>query len=270
MTTRDRHVSSMMLLVFSIVAVAAAGCSVGSLGGKDELWISLFNGKDLDGWTPKITGYELGDNFGNTFRVEDGVMKVAYDQYDKFGGRFGHIFYKNPFSYYHLRLEYRFVGDQVSGGAGWAFRNSGIMIHCQAPETMAKGQNFPVSIEVQLLGGDGTNARTTGNLCTPGTHVVMKDELVTQHCVNSSSETYHGDQWVTAEVEVHGDGLIRHIINGQVVIEYTEPQLDEKDGDARKLLDAGAGKMLAKGYISLQSESHACEFRNIEIRPLEQ
>jgi len=143
------------------------------------------------------------------------------------------------------------------------------MIHCQDPKTMAKGQNFPVCIEVQLLGGDGKNKRSTGNLCTPGTNVVRDDTLVTQHCVNSSSETYHGDQWVKAEVEVHGNGLVRHIINDKIVLQYTEPQLDERDADARKLLEKGADKMLGKGYISLQAESHPCEFRKIEILPLQ-
>ncbi|MBN2315259.1 MAG: DUF1080 domain-containing protein [Sedimentisphaerales bacterium] len=235
----------------------------------DGRWISLFNGKNLDGWTPKITGYDLGDNFGNTFRVEDGVLKVCYDQYDTFGGKFGHIFYKEKFSHYRLRLEYRFVGEQAPKGPGWALRNNGIMIHCQSPESMAKNQNFPVSIEVQLLGGNGKDKRSTGNLCTPGTHVVMNDQLVTQHCTSSRSKTYHGDQWVKAEVEVHGDGLIKHIINGEVVLEYERPQYDEKDADARKLIK-GDTMMISEGYISLQAESHPTEFRKIEILPLDQ
>jgi hypothetical protein len=141
------------------------------------------------------------------------------------------------------------------------------MIHCQSPESMRKDQSFPVCIEVQLLGGNGTDERSTGNLCTPGTHVVMNDELVTQHCISSRSKTYHGDQWVTAEVEVHGNSAIRHIINGEVVLEYEQPQLDEKDPDARKLIAKGS-RMLHEGYISLQAESHPVEFRNVQILPL--
>jgi hypothetical protein len=257
-----------------IVACAAMIVSCGCAGNTDSpqeaRWISLFNGKNLDGWTPKFAGYDLGENFKDTFRVEDGVLKVAYDQYDRFDGQFGHLFYKTPFSHYRLRLQYRFVGEQVPGGPGWAFRNNGIMLHCQPPETMTKDQNFPVSIEFQLLGGDGTNERPTGNVCTPGTNIVMHDKLVTQHCTNSISKTYHGDQWVTAEVEVHGNGLIRHIINGQTVLEYQEPQLDDTDSDAQRLLKAGADKMLREGYISLQAESHPTEFRQIEILVLEQ
>jgi len=251
------------------IAWCLTGCSApGADGSAESHWIILLNGKDLAGWTPKITGYELGVNYGNTFRVEDGVLKVCYDQYEKFDGRFGHLFYETPFSHYRLRLQYRFVGDQTPGGPGWAFRNSGIMLHCQSPQSMRKDQEFPVSIEAQLLGGNGRDERTTGNMCSPGTNVVMNDRLITEHCVNSHSKTYHGDQWVTIEVEVHGSGTIKHIVNGQIVLEYQEPQLDENDADAKKLIKNG-DKMLREGYISLQAESHPCEFREIEILPLE-
>lgn len=257
------------LILFFVLMSAFCCCAAEEKKPAAEPWISLFNGKNLDGWKVKITGYELNDNYGNTFRVEDGVMKVCYDKYDKFGGRFGHIFYKEKFSHYRMRLEYRFVGEQTPEGPGWAFRNSGIMLHCQSPESMRRDQDFPVSIEAQLLGGNGKDKRTTGNMCSPGTHVVMNDQLVTQHCVSSRSETYHGDQWVKAEVEVHGDGIIKHIINGQVVLEYERPQLDENDTDAKKLIK-GENKLISEGYISLQAESHPVEFRKIEILPLEQ
>jgi hypothetical protein len=232
-------------------------------------WTAMFNGKDLSGWTPKIKGYEFGTNYANTFRVENGAICVRYDGYDgKFQNRFGHLFYKEPYSSYIIRLEYRFVGRQLPDGPGWALRNSGIMVHCQDPAAIGKDQDFPVCIEVQLLGGDGTNPRTTGNLCSPGTHVVMDGKLTTQHCVNSRSKTYHGEQWVTAEVEVRGNGRIIHRINGETVLEYERAQLDPGDADAKKLLDKGVNPMISGGYISLQSESHPVEFRNIQIRKL--
>ncbi|MEE9395117.1 MAG: DUF1080 domain-containing protein [Planctomycetota bacterium] len=232
-------------------------------------WIELFNGRDLSGWTPKITGYALGENFGDTFRVDNGVLKVAYDQYEKFEGRFGHLFYNTEFSDYVIELEYRFTGSQTPGGPGWAFRNSGIMIHGQTAASMGQDQNFPVSIEVQLLGGDGTNERHTHNLCTPGTHVVMNDKLIKRHCSDSNSKTYHGDQWVKVRTEVHGHGLIRHLIDGKVVLEYEQSQLDDNDADAKKLIATRSGeRRLSGGTISLQAESHPCEFRNIRLKRL--
>ncbi|MDP6717309.1 MAG: DUF1080 domain-containing protein, partial [Pirellulaceae bacterium] len=223
-----------------------------------------FDGKSLNGWTPKIKGRALGDNFNNTFRVENGVMKVKYEGYGPFNRRFGHIFYKQSFSNYRLRVEYRFTGEQVEEGPGWAFRNSGIMLHCQDPKTMTKDQDFPVSIEVQLLGGDGKKPRTTANLCTPGTHVVMDDKLIKRHCTSSKSKTYHGDQWVTVEVEVRGNGDIKHVISDDLVLTYTKPQLDPGDKDAKRLIKDGE-TALAGGFISLQSESHPVEFRKVEI-----
>ncbi|MCB9784905.1 MAG: DUF1080 domain-containing protein [Candidatus Omnitrophica bacterium] len=234
-------------------------------------WVQLFNGKDLEGWTPKIQGYPLGENFGNTFRVEDGILKVSYDHYDTFDERFGHLFYDGEFSNYILRVEYRFVGDQVPGGPGWAFRNSGVMFHGQSPESMEIDQDFPVSIEAQMLGGkgEGTGERTTANLCTPGTNVVMNGELFLPHCVNSTSKTYNGDQWVTMELEVHGNGVIHHLVDGEVVLEYEKPQLDERDEYGKKLIKDG-NLMLSGGTISLQSESHPVEFRKVEIKLLDE
>ena len=232
-------------------------------------WLQLFNGRDLTGWTPKIRGYEAGENYADTFRVEDGVLKVAYDKYDgEFNDRFGHLFYEKPYSNYVLRVEYRFVGDQAPGGPNWAVRNSGVMLHGQTTDSISKDQDFPVSIEVQFLGGNGRNERTTANLCTPGTHVVMNGKLFTPHCTNSSSKTYHGDQWVAVEIEVHANRLIRHKIDGNTVLEYSKPQLDDRDANARRLLDAGAAKMLTEGTLSLQSESHPIEFRKVELREL--
>ena len=255
-----------VVLATALSSVHAALCRAQQQPGE---WRQLFNGKDLTGWTPKIKGFELGDNHADTFRVEGGVLKVVYDKYKgPFRGRFGHLFYDEPFSNYVLRIEYRFVGQQAERGPAWAIRNSGVMIHGQASETMLKDQDFPVSIEVQFLGGDGKQPRSTANLCTPGTHVVMNGGLHTQHCTNSSSETYHGDQWVTVEIEVHGGKLIRHKIDGRTVIEYALPQLDDADQYARRLLDAGADNMLSSGTISLQSESHPVEFRKVEIREL--
>ena len=242
-----------------------------AMGADPEIgkWVPLFNGKDLDGWTPKLRYSRLGENFGDTFRVEDGLLTVAYDKYEKFGERFGHLFYKDSFSHYRLRIEYRFIGDQCSEGPGWAFRNSGVMLHCQDPKTMAVDQDFPVSIETQMLGGNGKDNRPTANLCTPGTNVVMNGTLIKRHCTSSKSKTFHGDQWVTLEVVVKGDRTIEHLVNGESVMIFESPQLDERDADARTLIVKGQ-KLLRSGFISLQAESHPVQFRKVEIMLLEE
>ncbi|MBL8207056.1 MAG: DUF1080 domain-containing protein [Blastocatellia bacterium] len=228
-------------------------------------WQQLFNGKDLKDWMPKIRGYALNDNFGNTFRVANGMMQVGYEKYDEFKERFGHIFYKEPFSYYIIAVEYRFISDQAKGGPNWATRNSGIMLHSPHPNTMGKDQDFPISIEMQLLGGLGKGPRTTANLCTPGTNVEMDGKLFTPHCLNSKSKTFDGEQWVRVDVEVHGGEWIKHFVNGELVLQYDKPQMGggNVSGHDPKILENG--KLLTEGYISLQSESHPVEFRKVEL-----
>lgn len=264
-----RNLPILFLLVAAMMACNANSNQTAQVDQEPQgEWIQLFNGKDLDDWTVKIAKHELNDNFGNTFRVEDGVMKVSYDGYEDFDRRYGHIFYKDPFSAYKLRIEYRFVGEQAPGGEGWAFRNSGAMLHGQSPESMTKDQDFPISIEGQLLGGNGTDDRTTSNLCTPGTNVVMDDELFTPHCVNSNSKTYHGDQWVTAEFIVLADSVIHHIVEGDTVLTYYQPQIGGGNVSNHDPLAKRDGELIEEGYISLQSESHPIEFRKVELYDL--
>jgi hypothetical protein len=272
-----RLVASLMLCGLAIVVVTAAqgrGAGSGARNNPDEKeWIQLFNGKDLKDWSPKFAHHDLGENFNDTFRVEDGLLEVRYDKWQKFTDEFGHLFYKDPFSYYILAAEYRFVGQQVSTDRkdlGWAIRNNGLMIHSPAPQTMLKDQDFPISIEVQLLGGlsDG-KPRSTANLCTPGTNVVMNGVLHTAHCTNSKSKTYDGDQWVRVEVEAHGDESIKHIVEGQSVLEYSKPQIG---GGAASPTDPKIkvdGTPLTGGYISLQAETAPIDFRKVELLNLE-
>ena len=250
-----------LLIIFAATLLA---CSPANDPTKEE-WQSLFNGNTLDGWIPKIRGYETGENFGETFAVDSGRIRVSYHAYDSFRQRYGHLFYKDKFSHYLLRVEYRFVGDQATGGEGWATRNSGVMLHGQDPSTMLKDQDFPISIEAQFLGGLGTGPRSTANLCTPGTHINIADTLVTDHCINSTSKTYDGDQWVQVDLLVLGDSLIRHIIEGETVMEYTKPIIG---GGVVNDFDPAAkpdGMALTEGTISLQSESHPIQFRNVEL-----
>lgn len=234
-----------------------------------ENWIQLFNGKDINDWDVKFKGEELGENYRNTFRVEDGLLRVSYENWEDWNGKFGHLFYKDGFSHYKLRVEYRFIGEQVKGGPGWAYRNNGLMLHGQSAQSMELDQDFPTSIEVQLLGGNGSDERSTMNLCTPGTNVVMNGLLIEDHCTGSGSKTFHGDQWVSVEVEVHGGEIIRHFIDGEEVMSYEQPQLDPRDQYYEKLLPEDGDKILTKGTISIQAESHNTDFRKIELLVLD-
>ncbi|MEK6479506.1 DUF1080 domain-containing protein [Catalinimonas sp. 4WD22] len=236
-----------------------------------ENWIPIFNGKDIDDWIVKIHHHETGANYANTFRVEDGILKVRYDDYEgDFNDQFGHLYYKQPYSYYKLRMEYRFVGELHPGAPEYTLRNSGVMFHSQDPRTMPKEQNWPISVEMQFLGGLGDgNPRPTGNMCSPGTEVIYQGEMDPRHCINSSSETYEGDQWVKAELIVLGDSLITHLINGDTVLQYTKPQIGGGVVEGFDEEIKQDGKFLKEGFIAMQSEGQPIDFRNIELLNLE-
>ncbi len=252
------------ILVLSLFTFLIS-CSSSQNDPDKEEWISLFDGSNLHDWTPKFTGYALDEDPKSIFKLNDSLLSVRYAEKDSFNGSFGHLFYKDRFSHYRLKAGYRFVGGQMTGGPGWAFRNNGLMLHSQDPKSVGLHQDFPISLEVQLLGGNGIDERPTANLCTPGTNVVMGDTLFTPHCVNSTSKTYHGDQWVEVEVLVLGDSLIRHILDGKVVMEYKNPTIGGGDISGYREEVYQEGTALKEGYIAIQSETHPTDFKFIEL-----
>ncbi len=234
----------------------------------DEVWEPLFNGKDLSGWTANFKDLPVGENYLNTFRVSpEGYLQANYSEYDTFTDQFGHLFHEKELSFYKLKAEYRFVGSQPPGGEAWAFRNNGLMLHCQHPETMTLEQGFPMSIEYQLLGGNGKDERPNGNLCTPGCDVIIDGEFTETHCIESNSKTYHGDQWIMAEAIVYGDSIIHHVINQDTVMTYSKPTIGGwcPGLDTVKFV---TGTPLTKGFFSIQAESHPIDFKSIEVLEL--
>lgn len=233
-------------------------------------WQDLLNGKDLKDWMVKIHHHETGDNYGNTFRItEDSVLEVRYDQYESFNERYGHLYYKKPLSSFHLKFEYKFTGDWRKDAPSYTILNSGIMFHSQDPRTMPKEQDWPISVEMQLLAGlpDG-KPRPTGNMCSPGTHVVYNGKLDSTHCINSSSKTYPPEQWVKAELIVYGDSLVQHIIEGDTVLTYSKPQIGGSVVNRFDPTQKLNGKMLKEGYIAFQSEGQPIDFRRIQLKEL--
>ncbi|MFA9391828.1 MAG: DUF1080 domain-containing protein [Prolixibacteraceae bacterium] len=254
-----------MVRIASLLLVLALVVSCASKKTVQSEWIQLFNGQNLDGWKVKFAGNVVGENYKNTFRVENGNLVVSYDEYENFNDKFGHLISDKVYSHYKLRVEYRFVGNQVNGGAAWAYRNNGLMLHSQSAESMEPGQDFPTSIEVQLLGGIGDDDRTNLNVCTPGTIIDINGKPLLSHCYNSSSKVINGEDWTTVEIEVYGDSIFKHLFNGELVLEYTHPRLDPDSPDYQKLLSPETGDRLTKGHIAIQAESHRTEFRKIEL-----
>ena len=234
-----------------------------------ENWIDLFNGKDLQGWTVKIAGHEVGDNYADTFRVEDGILKCEYDDYGEFKGRFGHLYSNLAYSRYKLKLDYRFVGRRLPDAPNYVDLNSGVMLHCQPPQSMGLNQGFPASLEMQFLADLGQGKkRQTGNVCTPGTHLSFEGALTKKHIVKSSGPTLPADQWVSVEMEVRGHDEIIYRVAGQQVIRYTQPVLDPQSKEAKPIIAQGADQCLSYGHIALQAEGQRVWFRNIKLLPL--
>lgn len=232
-------------------------------------WIDLFNGKDLNDWTVKIHHHDVGVNFGNTFRVDDNMIQVRYDQYGDFNDQFAHLYYNKPFSKFHLKLEYQFKGELQKGAPEYTILNSGVMFHSQDPRTMLKEQNWPISVEMQFLAGLGDGkSRPTGNMCSPGTDIVYEGKVYDGHCLNSSSQTYGKDEWVQAELIVLGDSLITQIINGDTVLQYSKPTMGGGVVNGYDSLIWKPGTPLTTGFIALQSEGQPINFRNVKLREL--
>lgn len=256
--------------VYIGIGLFLAACGAPKKAETENNWIQLFNGHDLDDWIVKVNHHDPGVNFGNTFRVEDGMIKVRYDQYGDFNEQFSHLYYKTPFSHYHLKFEYHFTGELQKGAPDYTMLNSGVMFHSEDPSLMLKDQNWPISVEMQLLAGLGDgNPRPTGNMCSPGTEIVYQGKIYDGHCLNSTSKTYDKDAWVKGELIVLGDSLITHIIDGDTVLQYSKPTMG---GGVVSGFDSARwepDKPLTSGYIALQSEGQPVDFRNIELRNLE-
>lgn len=270
--TRTQLLRGLVLAgVVAACATTGAGSATASRDPDAKEWIELFNGRNLDGWISKFAKHEVGVNYANTFRVRDGIIEAKYDGYGgDYNVQFGHLYYEKPYSYYLLSMEYRFVGELYPKAPSYTIRNSGVMVHSQDPRTMPKDQNFPISVEMQFLGGlsDG-KPRTTGNMCSPGTAVEFNGKFDPRHCINSTSKTYDGDQWVRAEALVLGDSIVKQMINGDTVLVYTKPQHAAGVVTGFDPAQLRAGQTTSSGFIALQAEGHPVDFRNVRLLNLE-
>jgi hypothetical protein len=259
-------------------------CFAGGAFAEDSAWVQLFNGKDLDDWVPKFEHQTLGVNQNNTFQAKNGMLDVILDQpYSKTG--FGHLFYKKrPFSYYLLRLQFRFLSNTsafntgASGDpGGWTTQNNGAMLHSQAPATMTKDQKFPNSIEFQLIGplGKVNNPPRNANVCVPGTLISYPLEKGSDyydgnghHCTDAKyhsldyNKTLNNGTWIYSMGKVLADSEMVFYVRSR-----PDTAWDSVMGFS-KIRAASSKAPLKEGYITIQAEGTSTEFKTIELLDL--
>jgi hypothetical protein len=241
-------------------------------GPNDSDWVAMFNGKDLKDWEMHFTGHPLDSNYNNTFRVDSGYLLVDYSQYKgnwaaAYGTPWGHLGYKQrSFSYYLLRAEYQAWGKQVAGGPSWAVENNGLMLHSQKVSTMGVNQDYPISIESQLLGGG--NGTSTMNVCTPGSaiHLQPTGAVDAAHCLNAKAINKKVE-WMKVSALVLGDSIIRNYVRDTLVFTYYHPvqMAGAVIGNTVPIKD---NTPMVDGYITIQAESAPYRFKKIEILDL--
>ena len=233
----------------------------------DTAWINLI--QNFSDWDLKLRYQNLNVNWNNTFQMVGGVLTVDYSNYVDFTNEpFGHACYKvRPFSYYYLRAEYQVWGNQVPLGPGWALQNNGFMLHSQSMASMGLNQDFPMSLEAQLLGPG--NGSSTMNLCTPGSAfytTATGGTVNLNHCINATSQPRAAVNtgWQPVSALVLADSVVRHYVNNVLVLTYYRT-VQYQGNVSGNTITITNNAPLNQGYITIQAESHPYRFRRIDV-----
>lgn len=150
--------------------------------------VSLFNGKDLDGWTSHLGGSNL--LMEDVWSVRDGVITCK-------GNPAGYIRTKQQFTNYILTLEWRFEPSRAG--------NSGVLLRMTGPDKV-----WPRSIEAQLMD------RNAGDIWNIDEFPMVVDSTRTEGRrtmkLHPCSENPHGE-WNRYVITVNR-GSVRLEVNG--------------------------------------------------------
>jgi len=197
---------------------------------------SLFNGKDLSGWSMDIPAHDKKPELPKSFIVRDGMLVSL-------GKPFGHLLTDKEYENYRLIAEYRFAGKPG---------NCGILVHASKLRNLYK--MYPKSIEVQM------NHTHAGDFWC-----IVEDIKVPDMIKRRGAK----EKWGITE------GKARRILNltdgsEKPVGEWNRMKI-ECLGDEVKvwvngnLVNHGYSCTAKKGKLSIQAEGSEVEFRRLDL-----
>ena len=274
--------------------IVAALISLGAAPQRTE-WKSLWNGKNLDGWTTWMQAPSATSDVPGLKRDADGkylepigsgrdplnVFTVAQDVDGRSairisGEAFGELRTKESFSDYHLKFQFKW------GEKKWpprdradTKRDSGLLYHVHA-EPGAQGRTWARSVELQIQEKDVGDLYAVGSTIgvrstvRRGTNPPLYDydpsgewfffsqsHGSSGRCIKQPDAEKPNGEWNTVELVAFGDDAI-HIVNGQVVMRLHGPMRIDTDLPTR----------VTSGAIILQSEGAEIFYRDIQVRSI--
>lgn len=214
--------------------------------------LSLFNGRDLEGWT--VVGRDGDPAAADTWTVSDGVLKAS-------GQPYGYVRTKGAYRDYILRIEWRWVAGPAPTDANGKprGRNSGVLLHIQGEDKV-----WPTCLEAQLqerFAGDfiamdmavvfdELTAMREKAAAEAGTDTAARERALGARRItrrHESSEKPIGE-WNTYEIICRAD-TVTLVVNGV-------------------LQNSATGLSISEGAIGLQSEGMPIEFRRVDLTAL--
>jgi hypothetical protein len=273
------------------VILFAAAATVHADGG----WTSLWNGKDLEGWTtwidkpsrsldmPGLRRDSAGrylDPIGSgrdPLAVFSVVPNVDGRPAIRISGQvFGELRTKRSFENYHLKLQFKW-GEQKwpPRDSPTTARDSGLLYHVHAAPG-AEGRTWARSIELQIQEHDVGDLYAIGSTIAvrakarAGTQPALYDydplgpwtffsqsQGAAGRCIKQPDHERPTGEWNTVElIAFHNESI--HIVNGQVVMRLHSPMR----------IDMTVPAPVTAGPLILQSEGAEVFYRDIQIRSI--
>jgi hypothetical protein len=234
---------------------------------EDEGWVSLFNGKNFDGWYTYLDASGKNKDPKGVFKVENDMIHI--EDFPKADGNAdnGYLATNQAFSNVRIHVEYKWGPKRFSEKK----RNSGLLYLAVGADTI-----YPTSIECQIEETDVgdmwlvNGAAATAFFIAPtvpifdddmGTGTLVRSNLGQSNRVLKSGDFEDRDDWNTVEVIIDGDRSTQ-LVNGRIVNRANDIRQPDPNNPAHMI-------PLKSGKILLEAEDgNEIWFRNVKVKPL--